>query len=357
MARAARRRIGSNLIDALEMHTMGGAYQMHRDDRTGSIDVGKDADIIVLDQNLLEIPVQDISATRVLLTMARGVITHEDPATSFSAEGARIDAAVPAFPDQPGGSTGPVRTVTVTAKGDRPLRIGAVSVQPGDAGSDGEFLVTGDSCAGQSLATGESCAVKVRFAPARPDATSTASLVLEANVAGNAHRIPLTARSTALDASRPQGSAGPAGPAGPKGDRGRRGRTGATSVKVSCRLIRQRTAIRCKVTTARPLGPRDRPGASREPDGQAHGARRRDGDGLRREADGARRACPRDGPLRRGARHRDDRGGRLPRAQPEGLSPATAGGGREPTAGGVRLLLDERPLEHRQSTRLLSSCS
>ncbi len=263
--------------------------------------------------------------------MARGVITHEDPATSFSAEGARIEAAVPAFPDQPGGSTGPVRTVTVTAKGDRPLRIGAVSVQPGDAGSDGR-LPPGRraACAGHSLATGESCAglLKVRFAPSRPDATSTAGLALEARRGGrNAHRIPLTARSTALDASRPQGSAGRAGPPGPEGRpwaaRARRRDLGQGVVPASSGSARRSAAQRAP----RPAPPSARATGrvrSREPDGAgAQGAAPWTVNGLRREADGARRACPRDGPLRR-ARRRDDRGGRLPRAQPEGLSPATA---------------------------------
>jgi Amidohydrolase family len=44
-------------------------YQLHSEDRTGSIEVGKAADLIVLDQNILGLPVEKISETQVLVTM------------------------------------------------------------------------------------------------------------------------------------------------------------------------------------------------------------------------------------------------------------------------------------------------
>ena len=61
------------------MHTINGAYQMHQEKNFGSIEVGKYADLIVLDQNLLRIPTEKISDTRVLLTMLGGTIVYRDP--------------------------------------------------------------------------------------------------------------------------------------------------------------------------------------------------------------------------------------------------------------------------------------
>ena len=59
---------------------MGTAYQLHQDDVTGSIEVGKYADLIVLDQNLFKIPAMQITQTNVLLTMVGGKAVWEDPA-------------------------------------------------------------------------------------------------------------------------------------------------------------------------------------------------------------------------------------------------------------------------------------
>ncbi len=57
--------------------TIDAAYQMHMDEQIGSIEVGKKADIIVLDQNIFEIDAYDIHKTNVLLTMMDGDIVHE----------------------------------------------------------------------------------------------------------------------------------------------------------------------------------------------------------------------------------------------------------------------------------------
>ena len=61
------------------MATMGTAYQLHQDNVTGSITVGKYADLIVLDQNLFKIPAMQISGTNVLLTMIGGKVVWQDP--------------------------------------------------------------------------------------------------------------------------------------------------------------------------------------------------------------------------------------------------------------------------------------
>ena len=46
----------------------------------GSLEVGKKADMIILDQNLLEIPLQDIAKTQVLTTIFSGEIIYEQSA-------------------------------------------------------------------------------------------------------------------------------------------------------------------------------------------------------------------------------------------------------------------------------------
>jgi predicted amidohydrolase YtcJ len=45
---------------------------MYSEQQTGSIEVGKQADLVVLDQNILKVPVGDIHQTRVLMTFFEG---------------------------------------------------------------------------------------------------------------------------------------------------------------------------------------------------------------------------------------------------------------------------------------------
>jgi predicted amidohydrolase YtcJ len=66
------------LADAVAAFTINAAYTNHLDDRTGSIETGKDADLIVLDQNLFEIAPEAISATRVLVTLFEGRQVYGD---------------------------------------------------------------------------------------------------------------------------------------------------------------------------------------------------------------------------------------------------------------------------------------
>ena len=62
---------------ALELFTRNGAISMNRLDDMGSIEVGKIANMIVLDRNLLEIPANEIGATKVLKTILDGEVVHE----------------------------------------------------------------------------------------------------------------------------------------------------------------------------------------------------------------------------------------------------------------------------------------
>ncbi|RNB78230.1 amidohydrolase [Brevibacillus panacihumi] len=70
----------ATLADMIASFTIDGAYANRVDDLTGSIEVGKKADIIVLDKNLFSIPVTEIKDAQVLLTLVEGkeVYRHQD---------------------------------------------------------------------------------------------------------------------------------------------------------------------------------------------------------------------------------------------------------------------------------------
>jgi hypothetical protein len=65
------------LEEAIYAYTMGGAHAMLAEDRIGSIEEGKYADFLVLDRDLLEIPVDDIDQTDVLTTVFSGRVVYE----------------------------------------------------------------------------------------------------------------------------------------------------------------------------------------------------------------------------------------------------------------------------------------
>ena len=60
------------LPEAIAAFTINGAWVNHSERDTGSIETGKFADLVVLDRNLFEIPPEDISETRALLTLLEG---------------------------------------------------------------------------------------------------------------------------------------------------------------------------------------------------------------------------------------------------------------------------------------------
>lgn len=61
----------------MHANTLGAAYQIRLDDRVGSVEVGKRADLIVLDQDIFEVDPNDIHRTNVVMTMMNGRIRHE----------------------------------------------------------------------------------------------------------------------------------------------------------------------------------------------------------------------------------------------------------------------------------------
>ena len=67
---------------AIDMYTINGAWLMHHEDITGSLEVGKRADVAVIDQNLFDIPATDIGNTKVKLTVFDGRVVYDDAATT-----------------------------------------------------------------------------------------------------------------------------------------------------------------------------------------------------------------------------------------------------------------------------------
>lgn len=62
---------------AIKAYTLNPAYVMRHDDVTGSIEVGKYADIAVLDKNLFDLPPEDIAQAKVTLTLLAGEPTYQ----------------------------------------------------------------------------------------------------------------------------------------------------------------------------------------------------------------------------------------------------------------------------------------
>ncbi len=67
-----------DLETMIRLYTMGGALAGDLEEESGSIAVGKSADLVVLDRNLFEIATTDISDARVRLTMLAGRIVYRD---------------------------------------------------------------------------------------------------------------------------------------------------------------------------------------------------------------------------------------------------------------------------------------
>ncbi len=66
-----------SLEDAIRVMTLGGAYSMRKEDELGSIEKGKSADMVVLNQNLFEITPDSIIDCMVVYTIFAGKIVYE----------------------------------------------------------------------------------------------------------------------------------------------------------------------------------------------------------------------------------------------------------------------------------------
>lgn len=65
------------LAEAIQAYTINGARQMGKEKEFGSIEVGKKADLILLNQNLFQINPEAIPDTKVIATMAGGRLVHD----------------------------------------------------------------------------------------------------------------------------------------------------------------------------------------------------------------------------------------------------------------------------------------
>jgi predicted amidohydrolase YtcJ len=67
-----------SLAEAIAMLTINAAWVNHSEADSGSIEVGKLADLAVLDRNLFDIQPEAISETQVVLTLFGGEVVYED---------------------------------------------------------------------------------------------------------------------------------------------------------------------------------------------------------------------------------------------------------------------------------------
>jgi predicted amidohydrolase YtcJ len=63
--------------EALKLYTINNAYLGHEEKDKGTLEVGKLADLIIIDRDYLSCPVADIGDTRVLTTMVGGKVVYE----------------------------------------------------------------------------------------------------------------------------------------------------------------------------------------------------------------------------------------------------------------------------------------
>lgn len=65
------------VTEALKAYTISGAYSSFEVDEKGSLEVGKTADFVVLNQDIFEVPVEDIKSIEVLMTVLNGKIVYQ----------------------------------------------------------------------------------------------------------------------------------------------------------------------------------------------------------------------------------------------------------------------------------------
>ena len=66
-----------SLAKAIKAYTLNGAYVMRQEDKVGSIEVGKLADFVVLEQNLFTIAQDKINQTKIMMTVFNGEIIYQ----------------------------------------------------------------------------------------------------------------------------------------------------------------------------------------------------------------------------------------------------------------------------------------
>ncbi|MDT5337870.1 MAG: hypothetical protein QOD90_3375 [Mycobacterium sp.] len=74
-----------SLADALIAHSLGTAYLNHDEQRSGSIEVGKAGDIVILDRDIFAAPVAEIGSATVAYTIIGGEIVYDATSSLVSA--------------------------------------------------------------------------------------------------------------------------------------------------------------------------------------------------------------------------------------------------------------------------------
>jgi hypothetical protein len=68
-----------SLQDTIQAYTLGAAFAGHRDRTEGSLQPGKLADLIILNQDLFKIEPSEIGKTQVMITMVGGKVVYQSP--------------------------------------------------------------------------------------------------------------------------------------------------------------------------------------------------------------------------------------------------------------------------------------
>lgn len=76
-----------SLEDAIKAYTLGAAFAGRREGQEGSLEAGKLADLIIVNQDLFKIEPTEIGKTEVLLTMVGGKVVYESPAWKTKSSG------------------------------------------------------------------------------------------------------------------------------------------------------------------------------------------------------------------------------------------------------------------------------
>jgi predicted amidohydrolase YtcJ len=61
----------------IDTFTCNNAYFLRDEKITGSLEVGKYADIVILEQDLFDVPVKDLHDVKVFMTIADGEVTYK----------------------------------------------------------------------------------------------------------------------------------------------------------------------------------------------------------------------------------------------------------------------------------------
>lgn len=64
-------------VELVKVFTIGNAYACRKEDIADSIEVGKCADMVILENNLFEVPMDEIYKVKVCQTISEGIVIYE----------------------------------------------------------------------------------------------------------------------------------------------------------------------------------------------------------------------------------------------------------------------------------------